>query len=261
VLLEVANDPTPATAPVVATDDDLTLVDDVIWEDVEADDWVDEAVTPAGRRIWPALLVTAALIGLAVLFVPRLLAGDPSPSRPEEAQDEDSQDVEQAGGQNGDPPARDKPAEPEAAVPDDWVTYDVGDTGSTVAHPAHWSVVPQDATTTDIVDPAGGRYLRVQYTDTPGDDAVAAWESLSDSFGASHDEYEEIAIEPYDYPGATTSALWEYAYTEGTRLHAYNLAIVIGGRGYALNFQTHEDKWDQSQELWGQFVAGFDPAR
>jgi serine/threonine protein kinase len=262
VLLEVANDPSPVAAPILPVDDDLTLVEEATWHDVEDDDWVDEPVTPSGRRVWPALLVTAALIGLAVLVVPRLLAGD-TPTRPEEAQD-----VEQADNQddndnddNANAPARDEPTDPTLAVPDDWTTYDVGDTGSTVAHPADWSVVQQDATTTDIVDADGERYLRVQYTDSPGDDAAAAWESLSESFGASHAEYEEIAIEPYDYPGATTSALWEYAYTEGTRLHAYDLAIVIGGRGYALNFQTHEDQWDESQELWEQFVAGFDPAR
>ncbi len=148
-----------------------------------------------------------------------------------------------------------------AAVPPDWTSFAIADTGSTVAHPPEWSVSPRSETATDISDPEGGRYLRVDYTETPGDDAVEDWERQSDSFAGRHDDYQEISIEPYDYPGAETAALWEYTYTDGgAQLHAYNLAIVIGGRGYGLNFQTHEDRWAESQPLWEQFLAGFDPA-
>ena len=262
VLLEVAED-SSAAAPLVAADDDPTLIGepyaDRSWSGADSDDWDDQPATPPRRRAWPALLATAALVGLAVLALPRLLESSDPPVRPEEAQEtQDTQETAPAREDATEPPGD---VEQTAAVPADWVTFEVGDTGSTVAHPPDWSPVQQNETTTDIVDPDGGRYLRVQYTDTPGDDAAAAWEDLSDSFGASHQDYEEISIEPYDYAGAETSALWEYAYTEGVRLHAYDLAIVIGGRGYALNFQTREEQWDDSQKLWDRFVAGFEPAQ
>ena len=157
-------------------------------------------------------------------------------------------------------PAGDTASGPEITVPEGWTTYNVGATGTTVAHPPEWSVVQRSANSSDITAPTGDRYLRVEYTDTPQDDAVADWEAQSDSFGARKADYQELRIEPVDFRGHE-AALWEYTYSEGgAQLHAYNLAVVAGGRGYALNFQTHEAVWAESQELWEQFQASFDPA-
>ncbi|MPZ72628.1 MAG: protein kinase [Nitriliruptorales bacterium] len=238
--------------------------------------WVDEDehwVTETARRrrgAWPVLLVAAALLVVAWFVLPRFLGGGETPNDRQDTTEQNDRDKQRDTTELED---RDSQPEESAAdeeqprqggeveVPADWVGHDVADTGSTVAYPAEWSVQQRDDTTADIRDPQGGRYLRVQYTDSPKDDAVADWEQQSQSFGTRHDDYTEIAIEPFDYPGADTSALWEYTYSDGgAQLHAYNLAIVIGGRGYALNFQTRENRWEESQDLWQQFVAGFDPA-
>jgi serine/threonine protein kinase len=262
VLLEVAQPSMPGDE--IPGDDDVTMVAPAFeeepaedWRTQDSDDWGYEHDVPPRRRVWPLLLATAAVIALGILLLPRLLNGQGSESP-------QADDVEQRRSERANTQTEDGASEgnvSQTSVPGDWTTYDVGDTGSVVAHPADWSVVQRTATSADIVDPAGGRYLRVEYTDTPGDDAAEAWENLSVEFGANHSDYTEIAIDEYDFPGAKTAALWEYTYTEGVPLHAYDLAVVIGGRGYALNLQTHEDQWAQSQDLWDQFVAGFEPAR
>jgi hypothetical protein len=239
---------------------------------------------PARRSAWPWVIAAAVLLLLAGLTLPSLFdTGNGTPARetadrdpaqdPEQQEDqpdpaqEDQDEPAEPPAVESDPPTTapteappDEPTEAAVAVPEDWATYELADTGSTVDHPAEWEVVPRADNRIDLTDPVGGRYLRFEYTDTPGDDAVAAWESSSAAFGDTHDDYTEISIEPYEYRNKE-AALWEYTYSSGgTQLHAYNLAIVTGGRGYALNFQTREDQWDESQEMWEQFVASFDPS-
>ena len=238
----------PAATPVTTTAPDPTPARTAFPEPVGA-------AAEHRRSPWPLLLVVFALTALAAFAVTRM--------QPDTARSPgNSNGGNQA--QRSDAPATEgeaTTAPDTVAVPDDWAEFEVADTGTSVRYPPSWSPVTQSETATDLTDPEGGRYLRVDYTTSPGDDAAAAWEDLSDAFGADHEDYTEISIDDYDYPGAETAALWEYTYTDGgAELHAYNLAIVTGGVGYALNFQSHEDQWDDSQELWEQFVASFDPA-
>ena len=147
------------------------------------------------------------------------------------------------------------------AVPAGWVTYTDPKVGYRVAHPAGWKVERLDATRTDITDPATGSYLRLDWTATPGPSPEGAWSSLSRSFGSRHDAYQEIRIEPTTYKGFD-AALWEYAYSSGgARLHAANLGLVTATHGFALNFQTPEDRWASSQPLFETFKASFEVPR
>ena len=151
---------------------------------------------------------------------------------------------------------REAPAGAEG-VPADWVTYTDPKVGYRVAHPPGWQVRPLDGTRTDITDPSTGTYLRVDWTDTPGPSPEGAWESLSQSFGARHEAYEEIRIEPTTFKGLD-AAIWEYAYSaRGARLHAVNLGMVTDRHGFALNFQTSEDRWEASQSQFEAFKASF----
>ncbi len=65
--------------------------------------------------------------------------------------------------------------------------------------------------------------------------------------------------EPVEYRDYA-AGLWEYTYAEGgSQLHAYNLGLVAGDHGYALNFQTRTENWSSSQELFEQLLRAFDP--
>lgn len=144
-------------------------------------------------------------------------------------------------------------------VPDDWVAHEVATPGYTVFVPPEWSVRPLGDTRTDFVDPKSGTYLRVDWTDEPGDSPEEAWRQQSEAFGAEKENYDEIRIEPTTYKGYD-AALWEYTYREGgTDLHAYNLGFVTDDYGFALNFQAAESRWKKDEELFDQLKAGFEP--
>ncbi|HVF20147.1 MAG TPA: serine/threonine-protein kinase [Mycobacteriales bacterium] len=140
---------------------------------------------------------------------------------------------------------------------DDFESYTDEDAGYTVRYPETWERVERSATITDFREPGTGRYLRVDWTDSPKGDPVKDWERQSKAFGASHDNYQEIRIEETEFRDHD-AAIWEYRYADGGAiLRASNLAIVTGSRGYALNFQTHDDNWAPSQELFRQMRDSF----
>ncbi len=178
-------------------------------------------------------------------------ADDPEPTEPADDPEPDEQPT------TADPAVDDSDG---ALVPEDWEPFAFGPPGTTIAIPPGWQVRDREGTTTDLVDPETGTYLRLDYTDQPKPDPVADWQRQSQSFGARKSNYDELRIEPVDYRDYD-AALWEYTYSEGgADLHAYNLGLVAGDYGYALNFQTRESQWDDSQELFEQFKRAFDPA-
>ncbi len=139
-------------------------------------------------------------------------------------------------------------------VPGDWVVYRDRATGYTVWHPPSWAPRSGPGRATDFRD-SSGDYLRVDYVQPPGDDPVADWERSSASFAQRYDDYEEIRIERSEYQGFE-AAIWEYTY-QGQ--HATNLGFVTGDYGFALNFQTAADRWDERQDVRRAFEAGFRP--
>lgn len=142
-------------------------------------------------------------------------------------------------------------------APAGWRTHTDPDTGYRLYYPGGWRVEDRDRTRTDFIDPETGTYLRVDWTDEPGDSPEGAWQVQSKSFGERHARYQEIRIEPTTYKGHR-AALWEYTYDQGgSALHAYNLGFVTGDYGFALNFQTREDQWAASGPIWERLRAGF----
>ncbi len=145
------------------------------------------------------------------------------------------------------------------AIPEGWQTYTDPATGYALTYPPGWEVRAQSAsaTTTDFVDPDTGTYLRVDWTDDPGPSPEAAWEQQSDAFAQTHDDYVEIRIDPTVYQDFD-AAMWEYSYREGDAvLRAYNLGFVTPDYGFALNFQTRSENWDESQPLFERFQEVF----
>jgi len=221
--------------------------------------------------VFVGALLLLALAGLVFVLAGQL-GGDPEPRQAGEGRGQRAADADPAADPSRDddaedPAADDPVTEPAQDAPDDgpvallegWTTFEVADTGATIGYPGDWQVVERSATATDLQDPDSGSYLRIDYTDEPRDDPVADWQAQSDSFAASHDNYTEVSIEQEDYRDYN-AALWEYTYTEGDRqLHAYNLGLVAGDYGYALNFQTREENWEASQDLFESFKDTFSP--
>ena len=139
-------------------------------------------------------------------------------------------------------------------VPASWTPYTEPTRGWTVWHPADWTPTPAGGGRVDVTGP-GGAYLRIDQTDDPGDDAVAAWEASSDRFADRYPDYEELRIEPYTYQGYE-AAIWEYTYA-GQR--ATNIGIIADDidTGYALNFQAPAGRWDDLQDVRRAMEAGF----
>ncbi|HEV2071566.1 MAG TPA: serine/threonine-protein kinase, partial [Acidimicrobiales bacterium] len=146
-------------------------------------------------------------------------------------------------------PDTDRPA----GVPVNWEIYVDDRVGYSIWHPPSWEPQRGQGASTDFVDSATGDYLRVDSVNNPGDDPVAAWEASSQSFANRYGDYEELRIEPTSYQGYE-AALWEYTYRG---LHATNLGIVTPDRGYALNFQTAEGRWDDRQDIRDAFESAF----
>ncbi|HYP24294.1 MAG TPA: hypothetical protein VEV43_12035, partial [Actinomycetota bacterium] len=69
-------------------------------------------------------------------------------------------------------------------------------------------------------------------------------------------DYEEIRIGPVTFQGFP-AAEWEYTYSG---VHAINIGIVTDTNGYALNFQTPAEDWEESQALFEAIKESFVPA-
>lgn len=140
-------------------------------------------------------------------------------------------------------------------VPETWVPHD-GD-GWRIWHPADWVPNAIGGGATDFTAPDGS-YLRVASVSPPshGGDPVKAWEAQEEAFRAQHPDYERIRLEETDYRDHE-AAIWEYTFSGR---HADNLGFVIDDTGYALNFVTGTDSWDDTADLREGFRAGFEQA-
>jgi hypothetical protein len=142
------------------------------------------------------------------------------------------------------------------ALPEGWSPYiDPGGT-YTIGLPPGWQVRrPDDSNRVDLVDPASGAFLRIDWVSPPAGDPVADWERQAADFAGRTPSYQEVGIQRVTYRNYD-AALWEFRH-EG--LHTGNLAFVTNGRGYALMLRTPESQWAASQPLFEQFKQAFQP--
>jgi serine/threonine protein kinase len=252
-----------------------------VWATTGEPGWRSEH-RPAPRRGLPlwALAAGAFLVALLVgllLFRP---SSAPSERRPPDGSgqrqdaggrgaDRQGNRGQNGGGGGGDASAGETQAPDTGAaagagfdVPVDWVTYEDPSSGFSISHPPDWEVIVQsrDADSLDIEDPAaGGTYLRIDWTDSPGPSPLAAWEAQAESFAARHDNYEEIQIEPTTFKGFE-AAIWEFTYSDGgVDLHAADIGFVTDDYGFALFWQTQAEAWEDSRDLFQAFQASFQP--
>jgi eukaryotic-like serine/threonine-protein kinase len=222
----------------------------------------------ARRRVPPALvaLVGLVLVVAAAVAMPALSDGGGEPG-----DGGDAAGTDDTGAGDDDPappdttasPTTEAPATttpPGAGLPAGWAPF-TDPTGTyTIGLPPGWRVRQTGADyRTDLVDPATGSFLRIEWTGSPGADPAQAWRDLAPSFASRSDSYEQIGIGPAEYRDYD-AALWEFRHrSEGTVMHTGNLGFVTAGRGYALMLRTPDDLWDESQVLFDQFKQAFQP--
>jgi eukaryotic-like serine/threonine-protein kinase len=149
--------------------------------------------------------------------------------------------------------------EPTGSVPEGWTRYEDAATGYTIAYPEGWEPISGRGTdqSVDFEDPETGAYMRIDWTDTPGESAVGAWEAAEPGMQDRLPNYERVSIEPTTFQEYEEAAIWEYTWGAERALHAINLGFVTGDYGFALNYQAPEENWDDLQEIFETFKATF----
>lgn len=224
---------------------------------VEAEEEPEPRLEPATGRSsrprakpWLAVLGAAAVLFLIAAILIVSMGGD-DPERAGRDRNDRNRDAPAAGA-DGDPDVVQAPVPELTEYEDPTADY-------RVSYPEGWSIVQQSASVTDFRDPETGAYLRMDWVAEPGDDAVAGWEAASADFAADHDNYTEIRIDPVEFQGFE-AAEWEYTYEDGgAQLHAINIGIVTDTYGYAINFQTRAEDWEESQALLEAIKESFVP--
>ena len=214
---------------------------------------------------WLVALGAAALIGALVWLMFSGLNDDDEPRRQARQESENSQQGNDEGaapavdGEDAEEPPAEDPAD-EQTVPENWTTLTDEATGYEIAYPDGWSIVNNSSNSRDFRDDATGTYMRVEWTDAPGDDVVGRLEEIETDFQSRKAGYEQLRLEPVSFLDGWDAGEWEYTYEEGGAvLHAVNLQFVNGEYGFALNFQTRDQNWDVSQEIFEDFKESFSP--
>lgn len=228
----------------------------------------ERSVLPARRtNPWPWVVAAAVLLLGAIFLIPRL--GDEATPTQERAGGRQAAGGGQARGDGASTETEtdtDSEADSDAVaeLPGDWEVYKDPTTGFQIATPPGWEQVPDsldDGSSVDLRDPSSSSYLRVDWVSPPGDDVLGTLQGQAEGFGEDHANYVNLGVSPAEFNGYE-AALWEYTYTDGIDLHAYNLQFVIeDDYGFALNFQTSEEDWPASTEIWDTIRRTFVPPR
>jgi hypothetical protein len=177
----------------------------------------------------------------------------PSPSQTEESSPEDSPTEEQTEEEEPEPDEQQP-----GGVPAGFTTY-TDPTGFSVAIPEGWTVEQQSATAIDISNPANGfQFLRIDQTDTPGEDAKKRWQEVERDFREEQENYRRLRLEEVDYRG-WEAADWEFTF--GTNTHVLNRGFVPNeNKGYALYISSPEQLWADSFRVFQVAAETFQPA-
>ncbi|MER5613602.1 serine/threonine-protein kinase [Streptomyces sp. NPDC002215] len=91
--------------------------------------------------------------------------------------------------------------------------------------------------------------IQVDYTDSPGGDAAAAWNAAKAAVAASSNGYSHLGIKKVQYNGYPTVADWQFERTQhGQRVHVLNRGFKVDGKhGYAIMISCRTDEWDSKE--------------
>ncbi|GGV84587.1 hypothetical protein GCM10015535_29670 [Streptomyces gelaticus] len=91
--------------------------------------------------------------------------------------------------------------------------------------------------------------VQVDYTDSPGGDAAAAWNAAKAGVAASSNGYRHLDVKKVQYNGYPTVADWQFERTQhGQRVHVLNRGFKVDAtHGYAIMISCKADEWDDSE--------------
>jgi serine/threonine protein kinase len=234
------------------------------------------------RRFRPVLafLVAALLVAAGALAVTDALrgpSGDESgvatgPSDPEDEggtsdqapPDEPTAVDEPAGGSEADPPAEEAPPDqgeqaPADSLPTGYVLHE-DPTGFRIGVPEGWEP-STDGPRTSFHDPESSRYLMVDQTTEPADDALADWEENEQAVSQRLADYQRVSMERVDYRDYD-AVDWEFTFAgDSDRVHVVNRNVRVDDeRAYAIYWSTPDSRWDESIGVFEVAVESFRPA-
>ncbi|MFC4148373.1 protein kinase [Micromonospora mangrovi] len=159
-------------------------------------------------------------------------------------------------------PSASPSATPSAAgftLPTGWRYYK-GPNGFQVPLPDGWRS-SNGRNSVTFTDPAGGRRLYMQWTDSPKKDAYADWREQEPNRRDYVNNYQLIGIKPCDY--YRTCADWDwYQTSNGVKTHVRNRGVATASnRGYALRWEVADAQWAANLPNWEAITKGFKPDR
>ena len=134
-------------------------------------------------------------------------------------------------------------------------------TGFSVAIPAGWQPV-HNGPRVDFHEPGGGRFLRVDQTDSPKGDPVADWQRQETVVSARLPGYRLVRpIVRVDYRG-WAAADWEFTWTsDGRTIHVLDRSFVTSPtKAYALYWSVPDSQWASSRRIFDIAAGTFQPA-
>lgn len=133
-------------------------------------------------------------------------------------------------------------------------------TGFAIAVPDGWTR-STDGPRTYFREPGGGRFLLVDQTTEPKDDALADWQAQEPAVASRLSGYERISLERVDYRG-WDAADWEFTWDgRNGQIHVLNRNVRVNDeRAYALYWSTPEAQWADSRGMFDVMARSFQPA-
>ncbi len=147
-------------------------------------------------------------------------------------------------------------------LPAGWHWYE-GPVGFKVPIPKGWQARYYPGDKSVMLSEVGGasRGLLIQWTNTPGKDAVADWKQKEPDRKSRVTAYQYVRIKRCDW--YRTCADWDWLETrQGVRFHVRNRGVVTASnRGYALRWEVPASSWDVELDNWDIITKGFEPDR
>jgi hypothetical protein len=120
-------------------------------------------------------------------------------------------------------------------------------------------VVRDDPPRVDFVDPAGGRFLRIDQTDTPRADPYDDWIAQEPAVADRLTGYQRIEIARVDYRDYD-AADWEFTYGTSGTTHVLSRNLVTGPMAYAIYWSVDDTRWEENLAVLDVITESFQPA-